>query len=843
MRILEGLNKLADLAEAHSLGFAMGRDVNGRLDRLKTLADEKSKLNQYIEKIGHGASAELLEKTPIEKLQAELSEAEKSWWKKHLAPWLINRQLKKIGWEKFSDIVVLKEIAAAKTHFESAKELSKEFDSESVWEGWLTSEDHLRDKYSAGRRAHLLIQQAMSLTDDPQDLLVSIQKKLVDGRDYLDSSKLAASKVKAQREIEKLRVHIEECRRLEVEFAEQMPLTEARDACVDIKSQENKLNPWVNWVAAKQDCADLKIPELASALENGKIAPQHSENQVVTAFCSWLVPRLIDSKALLREFQANAHDELIQGFRSLDERVATTTSDYVKAKAASSSPDINRGDDAKDFATLSRELQKKQRHKPIRALFTDMGERVLDLCPCMMMSPLSVAQFLPADFNAFDLVIFDEASQITTWDAVGAIARGKNVIVVGDPKQMPPTNFFSATVDVDAPDEEDLESILDQALAARLPHLRLMGHYRSRHESLIAFSNSKYYENSLITYPSSDTQDSNVHLRRVNGVYAKGKGRNNPIEARAVVDEVIRRLKHPEQREHSLGIVTLNSEQQRTIEDLLDDARRQHREIEPYFHDTEGYDSVFVKNLESVQGDERDVILFSLGYGPTEPGGSSMSMNFGPLNKSGGERRLNVAITRATTEVVIFSSFDSGMIDLGRTQATAVAHLQNYLAFAERGPIALAEQAVAEHGIDQFDSEFEEAVAWALRETGWKIQTQVGVGKFRIDLGVIHPDAPGIYLAGGECDVRTYHGSPSARDRDRTRQAVLENLGWQLIRLWSTDYFQDPETAIDRIDTALKELLDESRQSKAERADIETTTAAEPEPTAPTTDFSADERH
>ena len=301
-------------------------------------------------------------------------------------------------------------------------------------------------------------------------------------------------------------------------------MTEARDACVDIKSQENKLNPWVNWVAAKQDCTDLKIPELASALENGKIAPQHSENQVVTAFCSWLVPRLIDSQALLREFQANAHDELIRGFRSLDERGATKTSDYVKAKAAASSPDINRGDDAKDFATLSRELQKKQRHKPIRALFTDMGERVLDLCPCMMMSPLSVAQFLPADFNAFDLVIFDEASQITTWDAVGAIARGKNVIVVGDPKQMPPTNFFNATVDVDAPDEEDLESILDQALAARLPHLRLMGHYRSRHESLIAFSNSKYYENSLITYPSSDTQDSNVQLRRVNGVYAKGKG-------------------------------------------------------------------------------------------------------------------------------------------------------------------------------------------------------------------------------------------------------------------------------------------------------------------------------
>ena len=261
--------------------------------------------------------------------------------------------------------------------------------------------------------------------------------------------------------------------------------------------------------------------------------------------------------------------------------------------------------------------------------------------------------------------------------------------------------------------------------------------------------------------------------------------------------------------------MTLNTEQQRTVEDLLDDARRKNPEIEPYFQSTDTYDGVFVKNLESVQGDERDIIILSLAYGPTEAGGRTMSMNFGPLNKSGGERRLNVAITRATSEVLVFSSFDSSMIDLSRTSALAVEHLKHYLEFAEKGPIALAEQSTANHGVDQFDSDFEQAVAWALRDKGWKVQTQIGVSKFRVDLGIIHPDQPGVYLAGVECDGATYHGSPSARDRDRVRHAILENLGWRLVRLWSTEYFQDPEEAIGKIDRRLNEILEEDRRASA----------------------------
>jgi very-short-patch-repair endonuclease len=185
-------------------------------------------------------------------------------------------------------------------------------------------------------------------------------------------------------------------------------------------------------------------------------------------------------------------------------------------------------------------------------------------------------------------------------------------------------------------------------------------------------------------------------------------------------------------------------------------------------------------------------------------------MNFGPLNKSGGERRLNVAITRATSEVLVFSSFDASMIDLSRTSSTAVEHLKHYLEFADKGPIALAQQTVASDGVDQFDSDFEQAVAYALRNKGWRVQTQIGVSKFKIDLGIIHPDHPGEYLAGVECDGATYHSSPSARDRDRVRHIILENLGWTLVRLWSTDYFTDPSGAIDKIHERLTEILENS---------------------------------
>ncbi|MGE4317731.1 MAG: DUF4011 domain-containing protein [Deferribacterales bacterium] len=810
---LSKLSELIDIAKDFSIEFAIGSDVTKRLERLNKLVDNKSDLDARLKDISHGVSALRLLGTPVTEWIALFEAAQGSWIKKLFIKGKLNKLAQKAGYEKFSDLEILYSLKKAQELATIVESLSQEFVPYNVWTGWNSSTDDLRAKHTQGQHIHSAIKDIISLADDPMELVSIIKTKLADGREFLENSKVLGAKLKFDDVIKSLTLASQMLRTSGVEIEIYTPIAQYSNSFEIVLKHEQKLKPWVEWVAAKRECESVHISSLCEALETGKIMHKDAESQLITAFCAWLTPCLIDERKALRSFKASEHNQRIEEFRQLDAEVARTTSEYISALIAQNAPNISSKEHSQHFATLSRELQKKSRHKPIRVLFEDMGERLLDICPCMMMSPLSVAQFLPSKFNAFDVVVFDEASQITTWDSVGAIARGKNVIVVGDPKQMPPTNFFNASISDEDSEEEDLESVLDQALAAGLPHLRLMGHYRSKHETLIAFSNSKYYDNQLVTYPSSDTKESVVTLRRVGGVYAKGKGRNNPHEASEVVKEVVRRLLHPYYCKQSLGIVTLNSEQQRTIEDLLDDARRRYPSIERYFQATDTYDPVFVKNLESVQGDERDVIMFSLGYGPTEQGGKTMSMNFGPLNKSGGERRLNVAITRATTEVMVFASFDSSMIDLSRTSAKAVEHLKHYLEFAEKGPIALVEQNSTTYGVDQFDSDFEQAVAWALRDLGWNVQTQIGVSKFRIDLGVVHPDSPGLYLAGVECDGAAYHGSPSARDRDRIRHAVLETLGWRLIRVWSTDYFRDSEDEIQKIHNRLNEILIEDRNS------------------------------
>lgn len=816
---LRALSELLEIAQIQPIEFALGPDVTARLKKLNELAKGKTELDEQLEKISHGASASILAATPIEEWISLFEQAKKSWWKKIFIKAQLNKHAKSVGYKNFSTIDILYALKEARDLLVKVEALSQEFTANQIWIGWDSEGGVLQNKYIDGVRIQKLVKEAVGLADDPVSLLSTIRSKFVDGRDVLEVSQVSGSKLQFDIARAKLDQSIADIAKIGIDIQLDRPIIDYQETLRTVVDNEKNLKPWVEWVSVKRECEKIRIGSVCDALEAGFISAQDAESQAYTAFCAWLAPRLIDDRESLRGFKVSEHNERLEEFRRLDAKVADTTAEYVSALLSEKAPNIKSKENTKAFGLLSRELQKKTRHKPIRVLFENMGERLLDLCPCMMMSPLSVSQFLPSDFNGFDVVIFDEASQMTTWDSVGAIARGKNVIIVGDPKQMPPTNFFSASVSADDPDEDDLESILDQALAAGLPHQRLMGHYRSKHETLIAFSNSKYYENSLVTYPSSDTKESAVSLRRVNGVYAKGKGRNNPIEAKAVVEEAVRRLSHPRYSRQSLGIVTLNSDQQRTIEDLLDDARRRYPDIEPYFHASDDYDPVFVKNLESVQGDERDVIMFSLGYGPTELGGKTMSMNFGPLNKSGGERRLNVAITRATTEVLVFSSFDSSMIDLSRTSSTAVEHLRHYLEFAEKGPIALAEQSTADYGVDQFDSDFEAAVAWALRELGWQVQTQIGVSKFRVDLGIVHPDSPGLYLAGVECDGATYHGSPSARDRDRTRQAVLENLGWRLVRLWSTDYFRDSEAAIGMIHERLQAILFEDRARASEAHD------------------------
>ncbi|GAA0348180.1 DUF3320 domain-containing protein [Bowmanella denitrificans] len=819
--LLEGLSAittLVDMAEKESIDFAMEKGAKERLAAIESLADNKRKFDVQLNAFKGKVTPQQLQTIPIDRWLQLKDEAASGWFKALVSIWKIKSEAKKLGFTALEGLQTIEQLRTIIPLQKSILTQVEQLQPYALWQGWETSPEFLQGKLQTGQTVLGAISRGLSLVDEPVELMIPLKKWLVEGRDYLEGSKLQKESASFAQLVSQYLSYVKELQELGFSLSEEFTLEQIRQSVEAILKAQPKLKSWCEWQGTKQKAMSLKLQAMVSGLEKGEFPPEQAAEQFDAAYSAWLAPLLIDANPVLREFKASTHEATIEKFRQLDQKLADITSDYIVALSASAVQSQDSRDNPPEFGVLAREIQRKTRHLPTRALIEQLGKSLLSLCPCLMMSPLSVAQFLPAGFRDFDLVVFDEASQMTTWDSVGAIARGRNVIVVGDPKQMPPTNFFSAASSSEDPEEEDLESILDQALAARLPLLRLMGHYRSRHETLIAFSNSKYYENALVTYPSSDTKESAVHLHRVDGAYAKGKGRNNVIEAKAVVDEIVRRLKSPAKSKLSMGVVTLNTDQQRTIEDLLDDARRRHPEIEAYFSSDQNYDGVFVKNLESVQGDERDVIILSLGFGPTEVGDKTMSMNFGPLNKSGGERRLNVAITRATTEVLIFSSFDSSMIDLNRTSAKAVEHLKHYLEFAERGPRALTEQTTAVYGTDQFDSDFEKAVAFDLREKGWKIQTQVGVSKFRVDLGIVHPDKPGVYLAGIECDGVSYHASPSARDRDRVRQAVLENLGWRILRLWSTDYFVDPETAVQKLDVQLRELVE---KDKSELSEIE----------------------
>ena len=573
------------------------------------------------------------------------------------------------------------------------------------------------------------------------------------------------------------------------------------------------LQNWARWQDSCQFAQSECMGPLLAAVEKGVLALDGLCFAFEARYRECFVNRLISLSETLRDFWGEEHDRRIRCFNDLDERYAELAKNVVVARLASELP-VARSEECPrntELGILQRERAKKARHKPVRKLLSEISSIVPRLKPCFLMSPLSVAQYLDVTQDHFDLVVFDEASQIPVWDAVGAIARGKQVVVVGDPKQLPPTNFFGRVdSDDDAIDDgsiQDLESILDECLGSGLATYSLRWHYRSRKEGLIAFSNHYYYENRLHTFPSPHAENVGVTLVPVpEGFYDKGKTRTNRGEAEAIKNEVIRRLRHPGLSALSIGIVTFSQAQQTLVLDKLDEARREHPEIERFFGE-EAEEPVFVKNLENVQGDERDVIIFSICYGPDQ--GGKLSMNFGPVNREGGERRLNVAVTRAKHEILVFSTLRSDQIDLSRTRAKGAEHLKAYLEYAERGPRALAASLAAAQQ-DAYDSLFEEEVAAFLRRHGHEVHSQVGCSGYRIDLGLVAPEAPGHYLLGIECDGASYHRAATARDRDRLRQMVLEGLGWRIHRIWSTDWWRNRAQAeidlLESVEQALSEF-------------------------------------
>lgn len=574
------------------------------------------------------------------------------------------------------------------------------------------------------------------------------------------------------------------------------------------RTNRMQLQPWCVWNKGRQEAVTLGLQGLIDQVENGYVDLANLRMQFEFSYADWWLKKVMDKEPLLSGFSGASHSHKILEFKKVDEKFQELTKEYVRAVLKGRIP-IEReisGNLAVEVGTIRREAQKQRQHKSIRDLIKSVGTVLPRLKPCMLMSPQSVAQYLEAGVQLFDIVIFDEASQIPTWDAVGAIARGKQLVCVGDPKQLPPTNFFSASDsegDIDDDSVQEMESILDECLGVGLPLSRLSWHYRSRNEGLITFSNFQYYDNSLVTFPSPIEVDNSVEFINSNGIYEPGKSRTNRREAELIVDEIAKHYTSGLGKKYSLGVITFNSNQQSLIEKLLDEKRLRDRVLDLAISES-GQEEIFIKNLENVQGDERDFIFFSITFGKDANG--KVSMNFGPMNKEGGHRRLNVAATRARHKVKIFSSLRPEDIDLSKTKSRGVSDLKTYLDFAINGARVLASQA-SPTGREP-DSPFEVAVIKALRDKNWQVVPQVGVSGYRIDLAVINKYKPGTFLLGIECDGATYHSAPSARDRDRLRQLVLEGLGWKIHRIWSTDWWFNPDIPLKNLLTRLEELED-----------------------------------
>ena len=564
--------------------------------------------------------------------------------------------------------------------------------------------------------------------------------------------------------------------------------------CRAAEEHSDEWKEWITWNAIAAEAQNCGLGCVIQAYTDG-MAHEDIAGAYRKALSRTLAMQIIDATPALNGFSGAVFNEKIEQFRQLDKELTSLTQKEIYCRLAAKVPNFAKeAAQSSELGILQKAIRSGGRGLSIRRLFDQIPNMLPRLCPCMLMSPISAAQYLAPNREPFDLVVFDEASQITTSKAVGALARGQNAVIVGDPKQMPPTSFFAVNaVDEDNLDDEDLESILDDCLALNLPQTHLLWHYRSRHESLIAFSNRHFYENQLYTFPSVNDREAKVRLIHVDGTFDRGKTRQNRGEAEAVIAELLRRSRDPKDSSLSVGVVTFNVNQQNLIDDLLNDACKADPALERWVYG--GKEPLFIKNLENVQGDERDVILFSIGYGPDQEG--KVSMNFGPLNRDGGWRRLNVAVSRARCEMLVFSVLEPDQINLNRTSAEGVAALKAFLEYADgrdRSGASLTESHIQEEteGVAQ-------AICAALAVHGYETQRMVGHSRYRIDIGVVDPQNPERYLLGILLDGGSYRTAKTVRDRELAQISVLNGLGWHMTRVWSMDWWDNSRKEIARL--------------------------------------------
>lgn len=579
------------------------------------------------------------------------------------------------------------------------------------------------------------------------------------------------------------------------------------------QSNLESLTKWSHFLHQKDELPPISLG-LKKFIDNDEIDPDDLIPILKGNLADSLLKEVFQEELELRNFMADLHENKIKKFTNLDLDLLRSNRSRISQKISANKPVAYASSANSEMGILQKEFQRKRRHMPIRKLLTYAGGLIQTIKPCFMMSPLSIAQFIEPEAVSnliFDVVIFDEASQVKPEDALGAFLRGKQIIVMGDTKQLPPTSFFDImvqtseeTVDYDMEALEDMESVLHLCKLS-FPTKTLRWHYRSRHESLIAVSNQEFYDNYLFIYPSPHYDSQALGLQFVHvedGIYDKGTSSINLEEAKAVVNAAFQHYNKYGYNK-SLGIATFNTRQQQAIFEILELELKRNPNMEEYFSST-NKEHFFVKNLETIQGDERDVIMISVGFGFDND--HKLSQNFGPLNREGGERRLNVLVTRAKEKCVVFSNFKYSDLRVGADSPKGLKSLKVFMEYAETRKLVQIQKTG-----EDFDSPFEESVYTMLKSFNYEVEKQVGCAGYRIDLAVVDPASPGKYILGIECDGATYHSSPVARDRDRLRQQILEGLGWNIYRIWSTDWYKNRPDSLKR----LLKAIEESKKPKA----------------------------
>ena len=569
----------------------------------------------------------------------------------------------------------------------------------------------------------------------------------------------------------------------------------------NIQTHLPKLKDWLNYVQIRNTGDTLHLNWLINAYENKKCEVETITNYFHYTTHASIARQVIEEHEILNLFNAELFESKIEQYKKIAKDYQAYTIQELRIKLAAQLPNTTiEAMQSSEIGILQRAIKNRGRGLSIRKLFDQITTLLPRIAPCMLMSPISAAQYFDVDTKHFDLVIFDEASQLPTCEAISALARAKQAVIVGDPNQMPPTSFFSsAKVDEENIEMEDLESILDDCLSLSIPSKYLLRHYRSKHESLIAFSNVNYYENKLLTFPSADDLNRKVQYHHVSGFYDKGKTRTNKFEAETIVQYIKAHYNDAQRSKHSLGVVTFSQTQQNLVEDKLQQLFMADPQLEQLANECE--EPLFIKNLENVQGDERDIILFSVGYAPDEEG--KVSMNFGPLNRNGGWRRLNVAVTRARYEMHIFATLKADQIDLSRTASEGVAGLKAFLQFAEKGQLTVRSENIQ---ATQNRLLLSEAIGKRLQEKGLIIKSNIGTSGFKVDIGVVHPDKSQQYILGVVLDGDYYYNARTCNDREMVMPSVLKALGWNIFRIWTIDWYENSERIIDAIVEKVKLL-------------------------------------